>query len=151
MSALLPAAAPLRVTVEFGGGLEVLFGGQKRLASLALPADVRTLGALVRWLAGPSGLLLATDRVDLFARPGGAGVRPGVLVLVDNLRCKVITCTAIIVDVRVIHGGLGARAGGGRRGCGKAGSLGLQRGHLAVETYAARRGRKGAEDEGDDA
>lgn len=79
-----PAPPPLRVTVEFGGGLEVLFGGQKRLSSLALPADVRTLGELVRWLAGPSGLLLAADRVDLFARPGGAGVRPGVLVLVDD-------------------------------------------------------------------
>ena len=38
-----PTPPPLRVTIEFGGGLEVLFGGQKRLPSLALPADVRTI------------------------------------------------------------------------------------------------------------
>ena len=64
-----PAPPPLRVTVEFGGGLEVLFGGQKRLASLALPADVRTLGALVRWLAGPSDRITLNFYVDGEAAP----------------------------------------------------------------------------------
>ena len=84
--------APVRLAVEFGGGLEVLFGGSKRL-DILLPPDVRSAGELVRWLAGPSRLLAAAERRDLFAVPAPAGagpsagqlrVRPGVLVLIND-------------------------------------------------------------------
>ena len=106
------AAAGLDIIVEFGGGLEVLFTGAKRLA-LSLPGDVRTLGELVRWLAGPSGLLLARERVSLFSRPGDAGgVRPGILVLANDAdweleggAARPLRAGDVIAFISTLHGG----------------------------------------------
>ena len=107
-----PAPTGLDIVVEFGGGLEVLFTGVKRL-TLKLPSDVHTVGELVRWLAGASGLLLARERVGLFSRPGDAGgVRPGILVLVNDAdweleggASRMLRSGDVVAFISTLHGG----------------------------------------------
>ena len=99
------APAALSVTVEFGGGLELLFGGVK-LHSLALPPDVTLLRALVRWLAAHR----LTERPDLFA--AGDAVRPGILVLINDTDWELEGGGAyalrdgdVIAFISTLHGG----------------------------------------------
>lgn len=67
------------VTVEFGGGTELLFDKQKSL-ELELPASgqVWTISRLIRHLCDN----YIKERVELFAN--GGKVRPGILVLVNE-------------------------------------------------------------------
>jgi len=106
VAATTAAASPLTVTVEFGGGLELLFGGSKLLPSLALPADVTRLRELVRWLSAHR----LTERPDLFA--AGDAVRPGILVLVNDVDWELEGGGAyalhqgdVIAFISTLHGG----------------------------------------------
>ena len=105
-SAPSPDTSPLTVTVEFGGGLELLFGGSKLLPSLALPSDVTRLRELVRWLSAHR----LTERPDLFA--AGDAVRPGILVLVNDVDWELEGGGAyalrqgdVIAFISTLHGG----------------------------------------------
>ncbi|TGZ52779.1 ubiquitin-related modifier 1 isoform X3 [Temnothorax americanus] len=67
----------LPLTVEFGGGAELLFDGRKR-HEVDLPGEEWTLKRLLGWLRDN----LLTERPELFMQ--GDTVRPGILVLVND-------------------------------------------------------------------
>ncbi|XP_050447316.1 ubiquitin-related modifier 1 [Cataglyphis hispanica] len=69
--------AGLSLTVEFGGGAELLFDKKKR-HELDLPGDEWTLKGLLFWLRDN----LLTERPELFMQ--GDTVRPGILILVND-------------------------------------------------------------------
>ncbi|XP_011267908.1 ubiquitin-related modifier 1 [Camponotus floridanus] len=71
------SVAGLSVTVEFGGGAELLFDKKKR-HELNLPGDEWTLKRLLFWLRDN----LLTERPELFMQ--GDTVRPGILILVND-------------------------------------------------------------------
>ncbi|KAL6261778.1 ubiquitin-related modifier 1 isoform X2 [Pogonomyrmex barbatus] len=71
------AVVGLPVTVEFGGGAEMLFSGKKR-HEVDLPGEEWTLKRLLSWLRDN----LLTERPELFMQ--GDTVRPGILVLVND-------------------------------------------------------------------
>ncbi|KAI9015472.1 ubiquitin-related modifier 1 [Hyaloraphidium curvatum] len=66
----------MKVTIEFSGGIELLFH-TKRLTP-TLPPSVRTLGDLLPWLRDNA----LQERGELFMQ--GDTVRPGILVLVND-------------------------------------------------------------------
>ncbi|XP_071575269.1 ubiquitin-related modifier 1 isoform X2 [Temnothorax nylanderi] len=70
-------AIGLPLTVEFGGGAELLFDGRKRY-EVDLPGEEWTLKRLLGWLRDN----LLTERPELFMQ--GDTVRPGILVLVND-------------------------------------------------------------------
>ncbi|XP_012532405.1 ubiquitin-related modifier 1 isoform X2 [Monomorium pharaonis] len=70
-------ATGLPLTVEFGGGAELLFDGKKR-HEVDLPGEEWTLNRLLHWLRDN----LLTERPELFMQ--GDTVRPGILVLVND-------------------------------------------------------------------
>ncbi|KYN42365.1 Ubiquitin-related modifier 1 like protein [Trachymyrmex septentrionalis] len=67
----------LPLTIEFGGGAELLFDGKKR-HEVDLPGEEWTLKRLLSWLRDN----LLTERPELFMQ--GDTVRPGILVLVND-------------------------------------------------------------------
>ncbi|XP_029173023.1 ubiquitin-related modifier 1 [Nylanderia fulva] len=71
------SSSGLPVTIEFGGGAELLFDKKKR-HELNLPGDGWTLKRLLFWLRDN----LLTERPELFIQ--GDTVRPGILVLVND-------------------------------------------------------------------
>ncbi|EFN85076.1 ubiquitin-related modifier 1 [Harpegnathos saltator] len=70
-------ASGLPLTIEFGGGAELLFSKKKK-HEVDLPGDDWTLGRLLFWLRDN----LLTERPELFMQ--GDTVRPGILVLVND-------------------------------------------------------------------
>ncbi|XP_032663722.1 ubiquitin-related modifier 1 [Odontomachus brunneus] len=70
-------AATTHLTIEFGGGAELLFDKKKR-HEVDLPGVEWTLGQLLVWLRDN----LLTERPELFMQ--GDTVRPGILVLVND-------------------------------------------------------------------
>ncbi|KAL0101446.1 hypothetical protein PUN28_018941 [Cardiocondyla obscurior] len=70
-------AAVLPLTIEFGGGAELLFEGKKR-HEVDLPGVEWTLRQLLHWLRDN----LLTERPELFIQDDT--VRPGILVLVND-------------------------------------------------------------------
>ncbi|KAM0732751.1 Ubiquitin-related modifier 1 [Formica fusca] len=71
------SVAGLSLTVEFGGGAELLFDKKKR-HELDLPGNEWTLKRLLFWLRDN----LLTERPELFMQ--GDTVRPGILILVND-------------------------------------------------------------------
>ncbi|XP_012230465.1 ubiquitin-related modifier 1 [Linepithema humile] len=69
--------AGLPLTIEFGGGAELLFD-KKREHKVDLPGEEWTLKQLLFWLRDN----LLTERPELFMQ--GDTVRPGILVLVND-------------------------------------------------------------------
>eukprot|EP00297_Palpitomonas_bilix_P015779 CAMPEP_0113905790 /NCGR_PEP_ID=MMETSP0780_2-20120614/24284_1 /TAXON_ID=652834 /ORGANISM="Palpitomonas bilix" /LENGTH=101 /DNA_ID=CAMNT_0000900111 /DNA_START=60 /DNA_END=365 /DNA_ORIENTATION=- /assembly_acc=CAM_ASM_000599 len=73
----------MKVAVDFGGGLELLFGDEKKItvelteAELAAPGG-RTLKGLIKVLKDR----FVQERPELFV--AGDSVRPGILVLVND-------------------------------------------------------------------
>ena len=65
------------IKIEFGGGLEYLFDGEKK-RTLEIPEDVKTMKVLIRWMA----IHLVKERPELFI--SGDSIRPGILVLVND-------------------------------------------------------------------
>lgn len=67
----------MEVTLEFGGGAELLFGKQKE-HRVSLPAFGFTIRSLLPWITTN----LLKERPELFLQ--GETVRPGILVLVND-------------------------------------------------------------------
>ncbi|KAK9470066.1 ubiquitin-related modifier 1 [Dipodascopsis tothii] len=93
------------IRVEFSGGLETLFGGDRSLAVAV--ADGASLGDLVRVLADR----VAADRRDLFVLSDGS-VRPGILVLINDAdwelegeHAYVLQPSDTILFASTLHGG----------------------------------------------
>ena len=95
----------MRLTLELAGGLELLFGGAKAFA-VSLPGAAPTVRALIAHARGT----LLRERVELFA--SGEGVRPGILVLVNDVDWELegmLDCVLrdgdCVVLISTLHGG----------------------------------------------
>lgn len=72
----------MKICIEFGGGLELLFGNKKSY-EVDVPTENNTAEALtVRQLLPWARDNLLKDRPELFMK--GDGVRPGILVLIND-------------------------------------------------------------------
>ena len=100
----------LTVTVELVGGAELLFGGERRFSVAWPPAGqadaAGSLGALLAWLRDHR----VRERPELFM--SGATVRPGILVLINDVDWELEGETAYllqdgdrIVFISTLHGG----------------------------------------------
>lgn len=72
----------MRITLEFSGGMELLFGGQKSIETdipEASSSGKLTVAETLMWARDH----LLTERPELFMQ--GSGVRPGVLVLINDV------------------------------------------------------------------
>jgi len=105
-----PAAAALSINVEFSGGLELLFGRQKRLPlsfpASSLPSD----GASMRWLIDVLKEKHCQERSELFVAEDS--VRPGILVLINDTDWEledgleyILKNGDNIVFISTLHGG----------------------------------------------
>ena len=101
------AMEALKVTVEFGGGTELLFDKQKSL-QLELPnaGEEWTIGRLIRQLSEH----YVKERVELFA--DGDKIRPGILILVGDVDYELlgkekyqIKSGDKILFISTLHGG----------------------------------------------
>lgn len=98
----------VKVTAEFSGGLEILFGNQSSTAVEVAPKQPHelTLGELLLWLRDN----LLTERPELFLQ--GSTVRPGILVLVNDVDWElsgmsdtILEEGDIVVFISTLHGG----------------------------------------------
>ncbi|OSX79669.1 hypothetical protein BU14_0072s0027 [Porphyra umbilicalis] len=117
-----------RVTVRFAGGLELLVGGRKRVDVHLPPAPSATAVGVGGGGAPPPppapapavvGDLIAhvraeviTERHDAFATAADAGVRPGILVLINDVDWELEGTTAaaladgdVVSFISTLHGG----------------------------------------------
>mmetsp|Transcript_14927 Transcript_14927/g.40013 ORF Transcript_14927/g.40013 Transcript_14927/m.40013 type:complete len:97 (-) Transcript_14927:780-1070(-) len=93
------------VELTFGGGLELLVGGQKKL-SVDVPGESVSVGMLIDWIRRN----LITERHELFVQ--GDSIRPGVLVLINDSDWELEGTTAYdvasgdqICFISTLHGG----------------------------------------------
>ncbi|EFN60306.1 Ubiquitin-related modifier 1-like protein [Camponotus floridanus] len=93
------SVAGLSVTVEFGGGAELLFDKKKR-HELNLPGDEWTLKRLLFWLRDN----LLTERPELFMQ--GDTVRPGILILVNDADWELLSTSTKVGHVHRLTGEL---------------------------------------------
>lgn len=71
----------LNLTLEWGGGAEMLFGNvKKRQVTFKADQPCETLKSLLEWLKNDSGFL--TQKPDLFF--SGETIRPGIIVLIND-------------------------------------------------------------------
>jgi ubiquitin related modifier 1 len=70
----------MRVRVEVGGGLELLCGKQRAHIFDRDSDSAVTIGVLLDWMCSS----VVQERVELFSE-GGGSVRPGILVLVNDV------------------------------------------------------------------
>jgi ubiquitin related modifier 1 len=105
------ASNPLKVTVEFGGGSELLFGGQKRI-DLELPAQSSTGDRqfTIRDLLAHLCAKHLRDRPELFVQ--GEDIRPGILIVVNEVDSEllghldyVLQSSDTILFISTLHGG----------------------------------------------
>lgn len=97
---------PLEISLEFGGGAELLFGRQKK-HSVTLPdEDAWTIAKLLQWIKAN----LLKERPELFLQ--GTSVRPGILVLINDEDWMLHGETAYqlqpndrVVFISTLHGG----------------------------------------------
>jgi len=101
----------VKATVEFSGGLEILFGNQQTVEVDVKPTDTGEgsqllLGHMLLWLRNN----MLTERPELFLQ--GNTVRPGILVLVNDVDWElsgqletVIEDGDVIVFISTLHGG----------------------------------------------
>jgi len=92
------------VTLEFGGGAELLFGKQKE-HRVSIPSS-STIRALLPWIS--SNLL--KERPELFLQ--GGTVRPGILVLVNDADWELMGELDYVIEkgdritfISTLHGG----------------------------------------------
>ncbi|XP_024877653.1 ubiquitin-related modifier 1 [Temnothorax curvispinosus] len=90
----------LPLTVEFGGGAELLFDGRKR-HEVDLPGEEWTLKRLLGWLRDN----LLTERPELFMQ--GDTVRPGILVLVNDADWELLVSFTHSVCKTLVKSGTG--------------------------------------------
>ncbi|KAJ3159454.1 Ubiquitin- modifier 1 [Geranomyces michiganensis] len=100
---------PLAITLEFSGGMELLFNNEKR-KQITLPDSLTpgtaTLGNLLPWVRDN----LLTERAELFMQEDT--VRPGILVLINETDWELegeleykIQDGDVIVFISTLHGG----------------------------------------------
>ena len=68
----------LHITLNFGGGAELLVGGKKN-QDISLP-EGSTMGSLLEWMIGKDGVV--KERPELLVLNGD--IRPGILVLIND-------------------------------------------------------------------
>jgi ubiquitin related modifier 1 len=98
-----------KIVVELSGGCELLFGKQARhVLEGAVPTGA-TIADLVRILKGPQYL---KERPEQFLDPSGEGLRPGILVLVNDVDAEVLNGMEYVLEdgdvvefVSTLHGG----------------------------------------------
>lgn len=102
-------APDMHLTLEFGGGLELLFGSQKRHEVDVAPADGLkevTMESLLSWIKDN----LVKERPEMFLKENS--VRPGVLVLVNDSDWElcgqletVLEDNDEVIFISTLHGG----------------------------------------------
>ncbi|XP_055708205.1 ubiquitin-related modifier 1 homolog [Phlebotomus papatasi] len=97
---------PLNITLEFGGGAEILFNKVKRKEVELRGRKTWTIGELLEWMK----VNMPTDRPELFFTEDS--VRPGILVLVNETdwdlldkQDYVIQPKDTILFISTLHGG----------------------------------------------
>mmetsp|Transcript_63123 Transcript_63123/g.138227 ORF Transcript_63123/g.138227 Transcript_63123/m.138227 type:complete len:96 (+) Transcript_63123:126-413(+) len=95
----------MRLKLEFSGGLELLFAGQKEL-DVDAPLDKPTVAHLLPWMRDN----LVKERPELFMK--GDTVRPGILVLINDSDWELcgmleaeLTEGDQVVFISTLHGG----------------------------------------------
>ncbi|XP_076765002.1 ubiquitin-related modifier 1 [Xylocopa sonorina] len=95
----------ISVTLEFGGGAELLFGRKKK-HKVILPGDEWTIQKLLFWIKDN----LLKERPELFMQ--GDTVRPGILVLVNDTDWELLGESSYkinpddsIMFISTLHGG----------------------------------------------
>ncbi|XP_003744492.1 ubiquitin-related modifier 1 [Galendromus occidentalis] len=97
------------ISLEFAGGAELLFESRKK-QSVSLPPQDRpwTIDLLVKWLAKN----LLKGNPEMFIHADGSGVRPGILVLINEIDWELlggkdyrIQNNDSILFVSTLHGG----------------------------------------------
>uniref|UniRef100_A0A1L8DSD2 Ubiquitin-related modifier 1 homolog n=1 Tax=Nyssomyia neivai TaxID=330878 RepID=A0A1L8DSD2_9DIPT len=97
---------PLNITLEFGGGAEILFNKIKR-RDIQLDGNRKwRIGDLLEWMKTN----LPTDRPELFYT--GDSVRPGILVLVNDTDWDLLDKQDYVIEpkdtilfISTLHGG----------------------------------------------
>jgi ubiquitin related modifier 1 len=90
----------INITLEFSGGLDVLFDGKNEcavelpLANSAAEEKCSTVQRLLEWILG--NLLAKSDRSDMLIQRGT--VRPGVLVLVNQTDWEILGGVSLIIN-----------------------------------------------------
>ncbi|GAX85844.1 hypothetical protein CEUSTIGMA_g13259.t1 [Chlamydomonas eustigma] len=96
----------MKLTVEFSGGLELLFGGKKNIALDVIFKNKAVMSELLVWMRDN----LVTERPDLFMK--SETVRPGILVLINEADWEL--CGTLdaelkegdnVVFISTLHGG----------------------------------------------
>lgn len=97
-----------QLTVEFSGGCELLFGKQSKIALASVVPLGSSLSALVRILRDK----YIQERPEQFLDATQTGLRPGVLVLVNNCDAEVLGGMDYLLEsgdtvefVSTLHGG----------------------------------------------
>ncbi|XP_011495359.1 PREDICTED: ubiquitin-related modifier 1 isoform X2 [Ceratosolen solmsi marchali] len=97
----------LPLTIEFGGGVELLLYDKIKKHNISLPGDrIWTLGDLVLWLKNN----MIKERCELFIQ--NDTVRPGILVLVNDADWELLGQTKYVLQphdsvlfISTLHGG----------------------------------------------
>jgi ubiquitin related modifier 1 len=99
---------PVRVTVEFAGGMDLLFGGNKSVDVSLLPGPSGVVSVLDVMLHCRDHLL--TERPELFMKDDR--VRPGILVVINDADWELSGTTTsqvsdgdTVVFISTLHGG----------------------------------------------
>ena len=97
-----------KVVVELSGGCELLFGKQSKLVLSSLVPTGSTLSDLVRILKAS----YLRERPEQFLDPSGESLRPGILVLVNDVDAEVVNGFDYVIEdgdtiefVSTLHGG----------------------------------------------
>jgi ubiquitin related modifier 1 len=69
----------MKLTLEFAGGMELLFGNQREL-EIDIPGEASDVTTALQYIK--THVLVDTDRVEMFMK--GQTIRPGVLVLIND-------------------------------------------------------------------
>ena len=97
-----------KLTLEFSGGCELLVNKQTKIAVESKVPTGTTLRQLVLWIRDH----VLAERPDHFVNATGDGIRPGVLMLVNDCDCEVLGGHDYIVEegdvvafISTLHGG----------------------------------------------
>lgn len=105
------ATFPLKVTVEFAGGSELLFGGQKKI-DLELPVHEPSKGERfqIRHLLAHLCSKHLRDRPELFVQ--GDDIRPGILIVINDVDSELLghlnyelQSADTVLFISTLHGG----------------------------------------------
>ena len=108
LSTMSASGSLQKVVVELSGGCELLFGKQSKLVLSSLVPTGSTLSDLVRILKAS----YLRERPEQFLDPSGESLRPGILVLVNDVDAEVVNGFDYVIEdgdtiefVSTLHGG----------------------------------------------